>query len=117
MTDDREPLARVALEALYAWAAEQPFGEAPWLHDWVDMSPPKQEALMRVGSAVAARAVVDAKLHDDRARALLFALGANRGAIIDSLRSSIAEAKYEADKRRYRNALTALGGDEEGTTP
>ena len=57
MTDPREPYALVALEALYAWAAEQPFGSAPWLHDWVDLSPPHQEALMCAAAAVARVAV------------------------------------------------------------
>jgi len=114
MTDPREPYALVALEALYSWAAEQPFGSAPWLHDWEDLPPPHQEALMRAASAVAARAVHDAGLEAERMRMQLFAIGTALPAARRALVIAVGEAKYEAEAKPFRRALEIFGGEEEG---
>ena len=112
MPDDREPLGRIVHEQRLALNAEleHPRGLLPW-EQWAPM---QQELDMRIGSAVATQAVADAGLASDRMRAQLFALGAHRAAIFDALRITAATQEYEAQRKRYRDALKALGGDEEG---
>jgi hypothetical protein len=68
---------------------------------------------MRIGSAVAARAVADAKLRNDRRDAQLFAFGAHRAAIFDALKIAVTASGYEYERKRYRAVLKALGGEEE----
>lgn len=113
MTDPREPYGQIFHEQgriPVNAEREKPFAVGPWK----DRTGEQQEIDMRGASAVAARAVADAKLNDDRARILLLALGAHRGAIFDALTMAIEGSEYEDGKRRYRNALKALGGDEGG---
>lgn len=91
---------------------EKPFG----VEDWDQRTPEQQEIDMRGASAVAAAAVRDAGLRHDRMEAQLFALGAHRGTVFDALRIAITASGYEYERKRYRAALKALGG-EEGETP
>lgn len=111
--DPREPYGQVFHEQgrlTVNAEREKPFA----VGKWEDRTDEQREIDMRGASAVAAQAVADAGLASERMKAQLFAFGAHRGAIFDALTIAIAGAEYEADKRRYRNALKALGGDEEG---
>ena len=123
MSDDREPLGRLVRETWIDWALEQPGAIKPaWLTRWEDLDSGQREVDMRIGSAVAVRAVADAKLRNERLEAQVFALGAHMPAILDALSSAVAGAEYEALAKPYRAALEALGGtgetqertDEEG---
>ena len=81
---------------------------------------------MRIGSAVAVRAVADAKLRNERLEAQVFALGAHRAVIIAALGYAIAAAGSgwplntgdgpgawsEVYVKRARAALEALGNAE-----
>ena len=120
MADPREPLGRIVHDQRVARSAElrQPF----YLSTWEDRDEGQRELDMRIGSAVAVRAVADAKLRNERLEAQVFALGAHMPAILDALSSAVAGAEYEALAKPYRAALEALGGtgetqertDEEG---
>ena len=124
MTDPREALGRIVNETRIAFAAEQEDERgAKWfIRPWEERAPSQRELDMRIGSAVAVRAVADAKLRNERLEAQIFALDANRPAILDALSSAVAGAEYEALAKPYRAALDALGGtgetqertDEEG---
>jgi hypothetical protein len=111
-TDDREPLGRLFHEqgrVTVNAEREKPFNVRPW----EGRTGEQQEIDMRGASAVAARAVADAGLENDRARMLLAAFGVHRGAIFDALAVAMAGAKYEDDRKRWRDALRALGGEED----
>jgi hypothetical protein len=113
MADDREPLGRIAWETFVAWACEQP-GMAVRRDRWEDLSDEEREMSMRIGSAVAAEAVRDAGLGNERMKAQMFALTAHRPAIFDALNIILRMPElYESQKKRYRAALKALGGVEE----
>ena len=113
MSDDREPLGRLVRETWIDWALEQPGAIKPaWLTRWEDLDSGQREVDMRIGSAVAVRAVADAKLRNERLEAQVFALGAHMPAITDALRLAESEAMYGALARRYRAAREALGGGE-----
>ena len=79
MADDREPLGRIAHEAYGNWLLEQ--GRLPHdavhLNQWERLAPGLQEAYMRIGSAVAARAVADIAARLEHAEAAL--AGDNEG--------------------------------------
>ena len=114
MSDDRGPLGRLVRDTWVAWATEQPGVKLSWLVTW-DQLPeddPQREVDMRIGAAVAVRAVADAKLRNERLEAQLFALGAHLPAIRDALELAAEEAEYQALAKRYRAALEALGGGE-----
>ena len=114
MSDDRGPLGRLVRDTWVAWAMEQPGVKLSWLVTW-DQLPeddPQREVDMRIGAAVAVRAVADAKLRNERLEAQLFALGAHLPAIRDALELAAEEAEYQALAKRYRAALEALGGGE-----
>ena len=110
MTDPREPLGRIVHDQRVARSAElrQPF----YLSTWEDRDEGQRELDMRIGAAVAVRAVADAKLRNERLEAQVFALGAHMPAITDALRLAESEAMYGALARRYRAAREALGGGE-----
>ena len=110
MADDREPYGRIAYETEAAWRQEQEFTRRK---PWNDLSDEQREPFMRIGAAVAARAVADAKLENTRRDAQLLAFGAYRGAIFDALKIAIATVGYESVRKRFRVALKALGGEEE----
>ena len=114
MTDDREALGRIVNETRVAFAAEQEDDRgARWfIRPWEERAPGQRELDMRIGSAVAVRAVADAKLRNERLEAQVFALGAHMPAITDALRLAESEAMYGALARRYRAAREALGGGE-----
>jgi hypothetical protein len=113
MADDREELGRLFHEqgrVTVNAEREKPFGVRPW----EGRTGEQREIDMRGASAVAARAVADAGLENDRARMLLAALGAHRGVIFDALRTVLAMPElYEAQKKAFRDALRALGGEED----
>ena len=128
MSDDREPLGRLVRDTWVAWAMEQPGVKLSWLVTW-DQLPeddPQREVDMRIGAAVAVRAVADAKLRNDRLEAQVFALGAHRAVIIAALGYAIAAAGSgwplntgdgpgawsEVYVKRARAALEALGNAE-----
>jgi len=115
MTDPREPYGRIVRETWVAWALEQPdVDDHPsWTKPWDEIPERDREVDMRIGSAVAAQAVHDAKLRNDRMEAQLFALGAHRAAIFDALKVAVAAGGYESVRKRYRAALVALGGGED----
>ena len=73
---------------------------------------------MRGASAVAAQAVADADADATRVRALLFAVGVHVPAALEALSAQIANAEYEAQKTRFRDAEAAfrlLGGTQEAS--
>ena len=110
MADPREPLGRIVHDQRVARSAElrQPF----YLSTWEDRDEGQRELDMRIGAAVAVRAVADAKLRNERLEAQVFALGAHMPAIREALRLAESEAMYGALARRYRAAREALGGGE-----
>ena len=127
MSDDREPLGRLVRETWIDWALEQPGAIKPaWLTRWEDLDSGQREVDMRIGSAVAVRAVADAKLRNERLEAQVFALGAHRAVIIAALGYAIAAAGSgwplntgdgpgawsEVYVKRARAALEALGNAE-----
>ena len=111
-TDPREPYGRLVHEQRLALNAEL---ERPFvLGAWEDRAEHQRELDMRIGSAVAAQAVKDAGLANERMQRLVFAFGAHEKTVFDALQDDIERQEYEAEKARFRAALKALGGDEEG---
>lgn len=113
MADDREPLGRIVRETWVAWAREQPNPKRDWLTGWDELDDGQREVDMRIGSAVAAQAVVDAGLRNDRRDAQLFALRAHLPAVLDALAAMVRDFEYESMRKPFRAALEALGGGEE----
>lgn len=112
MADDLDALARLVNEQRQAKNAERdrPFAVA----DWPDRTEDQKDLDRRIASAVAARAVADAGLANERMRAQLFALAAHLPAIRRALTIAATTAEYEADAKQYRAAIQALGISEEG---
>ena len=110
MADDREPYGRIVHGQRIAYRAER---ERRIPSPWEKRDPRLRELDMRIGSAVAKRAVTDAKLDADRMRVRLFALGAHMPAILDALRLAAADAEYGVRAKRYTAALEALEGGKE----
>ena len=110
MADDREPYGRIVHEQRLAYRAER---ERRIPSPWEKRDPRLRELDMRIGSAVASRAVADSKLGADRMRVRLFALGAHMPAILDALRLAAADAEYGVRAKRYTAALEALEGGKE----
>ena len=109
MPDPREPLGRIFHEQgrmTVNAEREKPFYVLPWEGRTAE----EKELDMRGASAVAVRAVADAKLRNERLEAQVLALGAHMPAILDALSSAVAGAEYEALAKPYRAALEALGG-------
>jgi len=69
--------------------------------------------ITHLAESPAVRALRDAVPEQDRVRAQLFALQANLPAIRRALVKAVADATYEAEAKPYREALQALGGEEE----
>lgn len=116
MPDDREPLGRLVHETRLAHEADQAAAEGRarfHLGLWEDRSDAQHELDMRIGSAVAAQAVADAKLRNDRRDAQLFALRSHLPAVLDALRFTVANVDTHARAKRYEAALEALSGGEE----
>jgi len=115
MSDDREPLGRLVRETWIDWALEQPGAIKPaWLTRWEDLDDGQREVDMRIGAAVAVRAVADAKLRNERLEAQVFALGAHMPAIREALELAVTVTDTDdgARARRYKAALEALGAGE-----
>jgi hypothetical protein len=114
--DDREELGRLVHDTRVAAEADRAAAEGRHrfnLGSWEERTDAQRKADMRIGSAVAARAVADAGLENDRIRAQLLAFGVYRAAIFDALAAAIAGATREDDRRRWRKALRGLGGEED----
>lgn len=114
MADDREPLGRIVHEQRLALNAEleHPRGLLPW----EQRAPMQQELDMRIGSAVAAKAVHDAGLENAELRKRLMRWEVNGNAILEALSIAAATAEYDHQIRRYKStwaALEALEGDAE----
>jgi len=69
--------------------------------------------ITHLAESSAVRELRDALPEQDRVRAQLFALQANLPAIRRALVKAVADATYEAEAKPYRDALQALGGEEE----
>ena len=114
--DPREPYGRIVNEARIAFAAEQEDDRgARWfIRPWEERAPGQRELDMRIGSAVAVRAVADAGLENERMRVQLFALGAHMAAIREALELAVTVTDTDdgARARRYKAALEALGAGE-----
>lgn len=109
--DDREPLGRIAHAIYRDWLTEQVqrmYGDAEQQSSWEDLTEGMREAYMRMGSAVAARAVADAKLDTERMRMQLFALQCHLPAVLDALSIAVADQEYGARAKRFKAALEAL---------
>jgi hypothetical protein len=113
MADDREPYGELAHGIYKDWHAEQP-GPKVVYWPWAKADPAWRELMMRIGAAVAAQAVADAKLHSERMERLVFALGAHRPAVFDALRFTADHPDAGPRRKEFLAALKALGGDEEG---
>ena len=120
MPDPREPLGRIVRETWVAWAREQYRPKPSWLLLWEELDNGQREVDMRIGAAVAVRAVADAKLDLTagnreivRLRAELDALEKHRPAILGALRARLAVSPHGSDAKPYREALMALRGSEE----
>lgn len=115
MPDDREPMGRIAHATYRDWLAEQVervYGDAKQLSAWEDLTEGMREAYMRIGSAVAAQAVHDAKLENTRRDAQLLAFGNAIPVILDALRIAAVHAGYQYERKHYRDLEEALGGGE-----
>ena len=112
MADDREPLGRIVRETWVAWAKEQPDPKPSWLTGWDELDDGQREVDMRIGSAVAARAVHDAGAEIETTRKHLLALSVHFPAMRRALVIAISEADYEAEAEPYRAALKTLGGEQ-----
>lgn len=110
MADDRESLGRIVRETWVAWAFEQPdAGDHPsWTKPYEELAERDREVDMRIGSAIAARAVADAKLECTAMRRRLVALSIHFPAIRDALTRAAADAEYQAQAGPFLNALEAL---------
>ena len=115
MSGDREPLGRIVHEQRLALNAEleHPRGLLPW----EQRAPMQQELDMRIGSAVAAQAVRDAGLENERMRMQLFAIGTALPAARRALVIAITGAEYEADAKPFRRALEIFGGEDGPAQP
>lgn len=118
MADPREPYGRTFHEQgrlTVNAEREKPFGVEP---DFNKRTDEQREIDMRGASAVAAQAVHDAGLENERMKAQLFAFGAHLPAIRRALTIAVADSQYEAEAKPYRAAIQALGiqdrSDEKG---
>lgn len=116
MAEDPDVLARLVHEQRLAHEADQAAKEGRarfHLGFWEDRTDAQRELDRRIASAVAARAVRDAGLRDDRRDAQLFALQAHLPAVLDALAYAAANLDAGGRAGRYKAALEALGGGED----
>jgi hypothetical protein len=109
MPDPREPCGRIFHEQgrlTVNAEREKPFH----VEDWDRRTSEQREIDMRGASAVAARAVSDAKLEAAAMRKRLLALSIHFPAIRDALTRAAADAEYDTQARPFRAALGALEG-------
>jgi hypothetical protein len=130
-TDPRESYGRLVNDTRRAFAAEQVEVDDRGrrrrflVAEWDERAPSQRELDMRIGSAVAVRAVHDAGLELDglraevmRYRAELDALEKHRPAAMGALRARLAVSPHGGDAKPYRAALEWFrGSEEEGTKP
>ncbi len=115
MSDDPDALARLVHEQRLAHEADRAATEGRVMFDlkpWEERAEHQRELDRRIAFAVAARAVADAGLENTRKDAQLFALTSVMPAVLDALRAAAADAKYEAQAKRFTAALEVLGGGE-----
>ncbi len=123
MPDPREPYGRIFHEQgrlTVNAEREKPFAVAAW----PDRTDEMREIDMRGASAVAVRAVADARADLTagnreivRLRAELDALEKHRPAILGALRARLAVSPHGNDAKPYREALMALRGSGEDFIP
>jgi hypothetical protein len=114
-TDPREPYGRLVHDTRLAAEADRAAAEGRQrfrLGEWDERDEFQCELDMRIGSAIAARAVADAGAADTRRDAQLFALRSHLPAILDALSRAVADSEYDAQAKPFRAALEALGGGE-----
>lgn len=113
---DPDALPRLVHEQRLAHEADRAAAEGRTrfnLGTWEERPEYQRELDRRIASAVAAQAVHDAGLRNERLEAQLFALAANLPAVRRALTIAISEATYEAEAKPFRAALQALGISEE----
>ena len=101
MPDNSEIYGRIVRAIWVDWALEQPdVADHPsWTLPWDKLADRDREVDMRIGSAVATRAVHDAGLEAAAMRKQLLALSVQFPAIRRALVIAIAGADYEAEGR------------------
>ena len=112
--DPREPYGQIFHEQgrlTVNAEREKPFA----VGKWEDRTDEQREIDMRGSSAVAAQAVADAKVRNERLEAQVFALAAITPDLRRALIIAITAATYEAEAKPFRRAMEMLGGSEEGT--
>ena len=112
MPDPREPLGRIVRETWVAWAREQYRPKPSWLLLWEELDNGQREVDMRIGAAVAVRAIRDAGLGLDELRAEVMRYRAHLPLILGLLRARLVASSHGNDAKPYRAALVALRGDE-----
>ena len=116
--DPRESYGRIGWDAYQGWRADQP---RPWPMDhrvtWEETDDAYRELYERIGSAVAAQAVADAKARNERLELQLFAVGTAVPAARRALMIAITEACYEAEAKSFRRALEIFGGEDGPARP
>jgi hypothetical protein len=116
MPDDREPPGRAAYEAYWGWLTEHEGPEShlpPPAADWDGLNDVARELYMRMGSAVAVRAIADAGLELSELRAEVARYRAALPACLGALRARLAVSPHGSDAKPYREALMALRGSED----
>lgn len=113
MDDDREPYGRLVRETWVAWAKEQPDPKPSWLVPWKDLDNGQREVDMRIGSAVAARAVHDAGLEADRMRVHLLAFAAERDRTVRELKRRASRAVPGVARDAWLDAAGVVLGTQE----
>ena len=113
--DPREPYGRLVRETWVAWALEQPDvkDHPSWTKPWDDLSERDKEVDMRIGSAVAAQAVADAKVEGTRMRAQLMAFAAERDRAVRELRRRADRAVPGVERDTWIAAAAVVAGIQE----
>ena len=124
MADDREPYGRIVRETWVAWACEQRDRKLSWLVPWDNLDAGQREVDMRIGSAVAAKAVHDAGFDQAQLAADIIRLRVRLDHAVQNERDTIARAILDrADKATpgvERDALltaAAIAKGTEGSAP
>lgn len=111
--DDREPYGEIVNDIRRAYAAEI----RPWYvpEEWAERSQEHRELDMRIGSAVAAQAVADAKLDGDRMRVQLLAFAAERDRTVRELKRRASRAVPGIVRDAWLAAAGVVLGTQERT--
>ena len=115
MTDPREPYGRLVHDTRLACEADRAAAEGRQrfrLGEWEERDDGQRELDMRIGSAVAARAVTDAKLEAERMRAQLMAFAAERDRTVRELKRRASRAVTEVVRDALLFAAEVVLGQE-----